>query len=285
MTSSKAIALVSFLAMLTIFGVDLADGSQVWSQALYVFPICAIALFCDRLAWVVFGVLLALVFQLLTFAAYQISGLLVVANSAIALATGTLVAALARVARSRFASVASAATTDFLTGLNNRRGFEVIAEREITRQHRYGGVFSLVALDLDRFKSLNDSQGHDAGDRALRLLAAVLQESVRQADSIGRLGGDEFVILMPQTQETECAHLCQQLSATIAHRMDAAGFAVTASIGHTTYERPPHSVAIGLQEADEAMYAAKANASPLGAAVSNTRLRQLPARTTEFSEL
>jgi diguanylate cyclase (GGDEF)-like protein len=260
---SKTIVLISIVAMVAIFAVDVADGPQIWSQVLYVFPLCAIALSCEGFTLVLFGLLLALVFQLLTFLAYQMSAPSVVANSIVALAADAMIVGLARVARLRFASIETAAITDLLTGLRNRRGFESVAEREITRQKRYGGVFSLVTLDLDRFKSLNDSKGHDVGDQALRLLGAILRKNIRQSDSIARLGGDEFAIVMPNTEEADCAALCRQLSEAIASQMGAAGFAITASIGYTTCETPPNSVATALQEADEAMYAAKGMSSGL----------------------
>src|SRR5579863_9514222 len=275
LAAPRAILAISILAMVAIFVVDLADGSQIWSQTLYVFPLCAIALSCPRLAWVLSGVLLALVFQVLTFVAYDISAAAVVANSIVALAADTLSVAAARVARWHVARIETAATTDVLTGLHNRRGFESVAEQEIARQKRYGGVFSLVVLDLDRFKSLNDSKGHRAGDRALCLLGSILRENLRESDSIARLGGDEFVVVMPNTHETDCAALCQQLSATIASQMEAADFEITASIGYTTCETPPDSVAAALHEADEAMYAAKAMASGL-ASYSRMAARQTP---------
>jgi diguanylate cyclase (GGDEF)-like protein len=100
----------------------------------------------------------------------------------------------------------------------------------------------------------------------LKLLADILRENTRQSDSIARLGGDEFAILMPVTRSSDCTELCQQLSGTIARRMVDAGFPITASIGHTTFERAPESMLEALQEADKAMYAAKASGK--GRAVS-----------------
>lgn len=264
---SGLVLVISILAMAAIFGIDLADGSSIWSHVLYVFPVCAIALSRERLTWVVLGLLLSAVLQLLTLLAYDISVRAVVANSVILLVANVMTVGLARVARSRFAKLRTLATTDVLTGLHNRLGFQSVAEKEITRQKRYGGVFSLAVLDLDRFKELNDTKGHAGGDLALRRLSDILRESLRQSDSIARLGGDEFVIVMPNTQEADCAGLCQQLSATIAGQMASAGFPITASIGHATFERSVASVEAALKKADDAMYAAKAE-SP-----SSTRAR------------
>ena len=251
------VPVTSILAIVAIFGIDLADGSSIWTHVLYVFPICAIALSCARFTWVVVALLLSAVFQLVTLLGYDITVLAVIANLVITLVANVMTVGLARAARSRLAKLKTLATTDVLTGLHNRLGFQSVAENEITRQKRYGGVFSLAVLDLDRFKVLNDSIGHAGGDLALRRLSDILRASLRRSDSIARLGGDEFVILMPNTQETDCAALCHQLSATIAGQMEAAGFPITASIGYATFERPADSFEAALQKADDAMYAAK----------------------------
>jgi diguanylate cyclase (GGDEF)-like protein len=254
---SRLMFLASIFAMVSIFGLDLADGSKIWLHVLYVFPISAIAFCCERTPLVVIGVVTSNVLQLLTLIAYRMPGVPIAANLTIAFASGTMIAVLSRVARVNIARIEALTITDPLTGLHNRRGFGFALDREIARQKRYGGVFSVVVLDLDRFKELNDSQGHDAGDRALSLLAAVLRESTRQSDSIARLGGDEFAIVMPNTSEAECASVCRHLSTTIGSRMALADFAITASIGYATFERAPASASTALQRADLAMYAVK----------------------------
>jgi diguanylate cyclase (GGDEF)-like protein len=164
----------------------------------------------------------------------------VVADLIIGLTANTMMAGLARAARARLAEIEALVAVDPLTGLFNRRGFEPLAEREIGRQKRYGGIFSLAVLDLDRFKELNDSRGHEAGDQALRLLGTILLGHTRRSDAIARLGGDEFVILMPNTGKTDCSTLCRDLSATIAGRMAQAGFTITASIGCATFKESPN---------------------------------------------
>jgi diguanylate cyclase (GGDEF)-like protein len=255
--SSRLMFLANIFAMTSIFGLDLADGSRIWLHVLYVFPISAIAFCCERTSLVVIGVVISNVLQLLTLIAYGMPGVPIVANLTIAFASGTMIAVLSRAARVNIARIEALTITDPLTRLHNRRGFGFALDKEIARQKRYGGVFSVVVLDLDRFKALNDSQGHDAGDRALSLLADVLRESTRQSDLIARLGGDEFAIVMPNTSEAECASVCRHLSTTIGSRMALADFAITASIGYATFERAPASVSTALQRADLAMYAVK----------------------------
>src|SRR5205085_12043058 len=92
-----------------------------------------------------------------------------------------------------------AAFTDHLTGLANRRRFERQLEREVARTRRYGRPFCLLMLDIDHFKQVNDTHGHEAGDEALRRLAIALQAGTRGIDTGARIGGEEFALVLPET--------------------------------------------------------------------------------------
>jgi diguanylate cyclase (GGDEF)-like protein len=258
---ARTVYLASILAMVLIFGVDLADGSTISLHVLYVFPIAASAFYCRRTILVATAVAIAGGLQWLTLVAYQMPLLSIAVNIVIGLASGAMIVILTRGARSNIIRVEALAATDALTCLPNRRGVESLLSREIARQKRHGGVFSVAVLDLDRFKELNDYQGHAAGDRVLKLTGCVLSKSIRQSDSVGRLGGDEFVIIMPDTRRGQCAALCRSLSTAIIRSMTVAGFPITASIGFATFEQAPDSMSIALQKADRAMYAIKARRS------------------------
>lgn len=91
------------------------------------------------------------------------------------------------------------ASTDFLTGIHNRRFFDATLERELPRAARYGHDLSLVVMDVNRFKEVNDLHGHVVGDRVLAIVGGMLRESVRASDYAFRIGGDEFALLLPQT--------------------------------------------------------------------------------------
>jgi diguanylate cyclase (GGDEF)-like protein len=101
-----------------------------------------------------------------------------------------------------FLSVNEQATRDWLTGLYNRRYFEETLADHIESANRYGRELSLVLFDLDRFKQVNDTEGHDAGDRVLRVFAEKLKAAARSADIVCRFGGDEFAVILPETSET-----------------------------------------------------------------------------------
>jgi diguanylate cyclase (GGDEF)-like protein len=257
-SQSATIAILSILAIGAIFLVDLAIGKEIWLHILYVFPIGVLALSCAAIAPVVIGVLLSLVFLVLTLFSYGLPTVAVTANLLIALAAYMLVAVLTRLARSSAIAMEILATTDALTGLHNRRSFEKFAEQEIARNIRYGSTFSLALLDLNQFKLLNDSRGHGVGDEALRLFADVLRENIRCVDFAARIGGDEFAVVMPGTDAKNCAALCEKLSSIIVDRMKQAGFALTASVGYVcSHDAPESSLSVLMQRADEAMYAAK----------------------------
>ncbi|MCA1620295.1 MAG: diguanylate cyclase [Acidobacteria bacterium] len=128
-------------------------------------------------------------------------------------------------------SCQEAAFTDHLTGLANRRRFERQLEREVARTERYGRPFCLLLVDIDNFKDVNDTYGHDAGDEALRGVANVIQSGTRGIDTGARIGGDEFAVILPETSLERGLEVAERLRTAIA-ALDAYREArVTASIG------------------------------------------------------
>ena len=255
---SPTVLVAGMVVMGVVFAFDVLLPEDIRLHVLYIFPLAVIALHCERTRVMVSGLALSVAFQLLNFYLHHLSDVPFVTDALIGFASSVLTIVLARAVREKYLAIANLATCDSLTGLRNRRSFEPIADMEIARQKRYGGVFSLAVLDLNNFKELNDTGGHHLGDRALRVLADVLREHTRKSDSLARLGGDEFAILMPNTREADCILLCEHLSEKIAKGMADSGFAITASIGSKTFEQAPESASSALHMADKAMYAAKA---------------------------
>jgi diguanylate cyclase (GGDEF)-like protein len=149
------------------------------------------------------------------------------------------------------------ARKDELTGAPNRRAFYEAAEIEIDRMHRYKHPFTLAYIDLDNFKSLNDGYGHQAGDRALRLIAAAVQRTIRSTDIFARIGGDEFVVLLAETGEDQARPVLEKVHAALNESMHSGGWPVTFSIGAMTYLRSPGDVDALVKKADDLMYGAK----------------------------
>jgi len=151
------------------------------------------------------------------------------------------------------------ARTDPLTGVGNRRHFVEMAEMEIRRAARYQHPFSVAYIDLDRFKEVNDSYGHEAGDRLLRKFSDALEGSVRNTDILARMGGDEFAVLMPETGREAAATACESVRDAISGIVSPSGDGVTVSIGLATWLTPPGSGDEILRCADALMYGVKAS--------------------------
>jgi diguanylate cyclase (GGDEF)-like protein len=154
------------------------------------------------------------------------------------------------------------AQVDHLTGALTRRGFTEQVEREIARARRYGRLGTLAMLDLDHFKSVNDTYGHAVGDRVLQQVAEILRSTMRPSDIFGRLGGEEFAILLPETVGDEAVAAIERLRQVIADQPialeDAATLHVTASFGAAPLAPDIGSFATWLKRADTLLYAAKA---------------------------
>ncbi|KPJ97924.1 MAG: hypothetical protein AMS20_16655 [Gemmatimonas sp. SG8_28] len=153
------------------------------------------------------------------------------------------------------------ATTDPLTDCVNRRGLLDRLEAELERVQRYGEALSLMMIDLDHFKKVNDSHGHLAGDEVLRQIGALLRGEVRAVDTVARYGGEEFVILLPETTQPGAVALAERIRERVAQRdfsEDASMLSVTISVGVTTVSAgevdDPEGV---LGRVDAALYRAK----------------------------
>jgi diguanylate cyclase (GGDEF)-like protein len=149
---------------------------------------------------------------------------------------------------------------DGLTGLPNRSMFSKLLSRSLSEAHRYGRRLGVVFLDLDRFKQINDTLGHEAGDQLLQEVAKRLKLCVRESDTVARLGGDEFVVLLPELDDLKhAAVIAEKILAAIAKPFTLIGdeFRVTASIGISAYPIDGLDEQTLTKNADVAMYQAK----------------------------
>jgi diguanylate cyclase (GGDEF)-like protein len=156
-----------------------------------------------------------------------------------------------------FAQIQQQALTDALTGCYNRRSFEMQFDREMLMARRQHHPLSLIMLDLDRFKQLNDSAGHDAGDEALRKLADCFKQELRGVDSAARFGGDEFALILPQAYPEGAQIVAERLRARI-EAIHIPGFGkLSASMGIATFPSHGGSRTDLVVAADAALYSAK----------------------------
>lgn len=150
--------------------------------------------------------------------------------------------------------------TDALTGIANRRAFFEALEKEYTRARRYAHPISVLVLDLDHFKQINDRYGHATGDAVLREFVKILEPEIRDSDYFARIGGEEFSILLPECSLGSARELAERLCrAVAAHSFDSpeGGFNVTVSVGVATINDNDTSPDDLLNRADRCLYAAK----------------------------
>jgi diguanylate cyclase (GGDEF)-like protein len=149
------------------------------------------------------------------------------------------------------------AMIDALTGLFNRRYFDLSLKKELKRAKRYDKIFSLLLLDIDNFKNINDSKGHPFGDLVLKKLGVYLKESCREEDILCRYGGEEFIFILPETTGDSALHLAERLRDTIKERPFFKKNRVFFSGGISCYPYDGTTTVTLIKNADKALYAAK----------------------------
>jgi diguanylate cyclase (GGDEF)-like protein len=186
----------------------------------------------------------------ITIAACLVVGMIVV---------GLLGFRLARVIGETNTQLMNLATRDPLTGAYNQRTLVETLDRTLTYGARYGSSFSILFLDIDHFKVLNDTQGHPAGDAALKAFAAYVTALVRGVDTVGRWGGEEFMVILPETDGQTAIATAERMRATIAaYPFEAAhGAHITCSIGVASYPGDGEDRDTLVGTADRALYTAK----------------------------
>ena len=151
------------------------------------------------------------------------------------------------------------AMRDVLTGIPNRLAYEERIFSELARSKRYGKPFVCLVVDVDHFKKVNDTFGHPAGDRVLKIIAEVLQDNIRAADFVARFGGEEFIVLMPETEQKAGLKVAEKLCRKIDrcdfyYRENPVPISISGGLTESTAEDNAESI---FERADNAMYEAK----------------------------
>ncbi|MBA1146490.1 diguanylate cyclase [Ectothiorhodospiraceae bacterium WFHF3C12] len=158
------------------------------------------------------------------------------------------------------AELEARASTDSLTGARTRGEFMRRAAEEIERARRHDHSLSLLAMDVDRFKDINDAHGHQAGDRVLQQFVKVVSDRLRPADVIGRVGGEEFLVLLPETSLVEARTAAERMREAVASssvRVNGASIGITVSIGVAEFGPDAETLDSWLSSADKRLYLAK----------------------------
>jgi len=176
--------------------------------------------------------------------------------AAVAAGAAVFTARQARLQAARVAAVSAAAMTDSLTGVLNRRGFIDAAERELARARRYGRPFVLAFIDVRGLKTVNDTEGHLAGDELLRQVAGLLKDSARADDVVGRLGGDELGLLLPEQTAESAVRVIGRIRGRVPDRRSTIGIHAPwdLTIGIAAFPADGHSIEELLDAADHRLY-------------------------------
>jgi len=158
--------------------------------------------------------------------------------------------------KQRFGQVQSQAATDELTGLTNRRQMQALLDQAVVERQEAGEGFSVLLLDIDHFKRINDRYGHKTGDEVLRAVSTVMSQCIRKTDCLSRWGGEEFIVLLPGADLAGAGQVAESILTALRGRIFSEGVTLTASIGaaaHAHGERPEDVV----HRSDVALYQAK----------------------------
>lgn len=226
----------------------------------YLAPIALVTWLVGRDAGTVVSAVAALVWFLADLNSQASPGYAVTLwNAFIRLAIFWIITTLISSLRDAYELESRLARTDALTGIKNWRSFQETLTIEIERARRYPYPITLVYLDVDNFKQVNDRQGHSQGDRLLQGIAKILNHDMRSTDVVARIGGDEFIGMMPYTNRSQAEQVLPRLHRHLQSFVDKHQFPVSFSIGVITFEYPSTTVEDMVSVADSVMYQAKQN--------------------------
>ena len=243
---------------LAIYGMNVATPPAVKLGLLYMVPVL-LATWFEGLAWGSAFLTACIILRAMVEQDQQTQATLVISfinQGSFAVVCGIAMFAFKQMKRTQI-QLHTLAIRDPLTRVLNARAFSERLSHELERTRRYKRPLAVLYLDLDDFKTLNDSHGHQTGDAVLRLVADAMRQAVRQADTIGRLGGDEFAVLMPETDGALADAAAVRLATSLRGAFDG-GAPVTASIGVVSVLKGADVDSdLVLGTADRAMYEAK----------------------------
>lgn len=258
---SKQFTMAIAIVLLAIIGVtDYSTGTSISFGVFYLLPVSLVSWFVGSTAGVLFSGASAMTWYaafVLAQPVPELHPLIVAWNAATRLGFFLAVAGLTSGLRSALDREKVLARTDFLTGATSARAFYELTGLELQRAKRYHHPVTLLYLDLDNFKQVNDQLGHAAGDNLLVKVVETLRQNLRSSDVVARLGGDEFAVLLPETGSAAGQSVASKAHTRLVAELHEDPWQVTVSIGVATCHEPPCDVDWLVRKADMLMYAAK----------------------------
>lgn len=257
--SLLVIALLAVFLILAIGAIDIVSGAELASSAFYLAPIALATWFGGRRLGLIITFLSAAMWITADIAAGNTYANLFVPvwNTAVRLFLFLIFTLLIAWLHDDREKLSSMARTDVLTGIANSRSIHEQTAAELDRARRYGRPLTVVYIDIDNFKEVNDTLGHPVGDRLLVTVAQFLSGNIRSTDSIGRLGGDEFLVIIPEISPEVAKSLIQRIHKQLNTLMDEKDWPVSFSMGVFTFISEQISVDDIITRADQLMYQAK----------------------------
>lgn len=257
--STTGVYAIAFLLIVLIGWLDYSAGSEIAFSFLYLLPISFVTWYASlRGGYFVIAASLAvwLVTTRLT-GEYYHSEWTRYFDLGSRLAVNLLIAFLLNELKLALQLEREMSRRDPLTGIFNSREFRAQLGQELQRADRLSYPISLMYIDLDNFKQVNDTRGHSAGDEQLKRIAHVIGGIIRKTDLFARLGGDEFALFLPNVDRASVKYVVKKVEEAVSREMTALASPVTLSIGVVTFHSPPLSVDDLLNKADALMYRAK----------------------------
>jgi diguanylate cyclase (GGDEF)-like protein len=251
--------ILGFAIVLLVGVIDHITGPELFVSIFYLFPIFLVTWFTERWMGVTISIVSAITWLITDFTAGHAYSYPAIPywNMIVRLGTFLIMTLILSALKKALEHEKELARTDPLTGVANRRYFITLADMEINRARRYKHSFTVVYIDLDNFKTVNDHFGHSTGDALLRSVAHTIRNNIRATDIVGRLGGDEFAILLPEIGPEPAEVITHKVQKVNLDVMQKNEWPVTFSIGVVTFVSPPSTVDEMLKISDGVMYAAK----------------------------
>lgn len=248
------------LLLVALVGVlDYVTGFEISFSIFYLIPIFTAAWYTRKLSGVVVAAVSACTWFMVESVSRpdSVSPYILLWNTSVRLAFFLVITHLLGEVKLRLDQEIKLARVDHVTGAMNSLGFEEESNRLLRLARRHGHPVSLAYLDLDNFKTVNDSFGHSEGSHVLRVFGEGLQQVLRGSDLVARLGGDEFAVLLPETDYEGAKAVISKLREQLPYLVSRDGLQVTYSMGVVTFMgRPPHLDNL-IRKADELMYRVK----------------------------